>query len=220
MKRSEINAIQKRAEAFLASQCFTLPPFSRWSLEQWQRPAAIALLQAGLGWAITDFGFGDFAQQGATVFTLRNAALVGSVYSEKIIVLESGQYIGHHYHEEKTEDVINRAGGSLEIQLHSLTNNNQLGTTPVRLARDGLWQEIPSGSFVQLQAGESITLLPRVSHSFRATDTIVLMGEISSVNNDATDNYFVNGTNPEVIEEDTAPYRLLTRDDPLHLVSS
>jgi D-lyxose ketol-isomerase len=212
MKRSQINQILRHSEAFLLSKQFYLPPFARWDSNTWQAPEAAALKQAGLGWAITDFGFGNFAAHGAIVFTLRNAALFDSVYCEKIIVLQAGQKIGHHYHLQKTEDVINRAGGVLELQVHSLTESDQLGSAPVRVARDGVWQQVPSGTVLRLTPGESVTLLPRTSHLFFAPETGVLLGEISSVNDDTKDNYFVFGVGKTQIEEDALPYRLLTRD--------
>jgi D-lyxose ketol-isomerase len=212
MKRSHINQILQRSEAFLESKQFFLPPFARWDGLAWHSPEAEALKQAGLGWAITDFGFGEFESHGATVFTLRNAALFDSVYCEKIIVLEARQKIGHHYHLEKTEDVINRAGGVLEVQLASVSKDNQLGTTPVRVARDGVWTEVPSGTTLRLLPGESVTLLPGTSHLFFAPEDAVLMGEVSSVNNDLQDNYFVFGVGNTQIEEDAPPYRLLTQD--------
>jgi D-lyxose ketol-isomerase len=212
MKRSKINQILLHSEAFLESKQFFLPPFARWDALAWHSPEAQALKHAGLGWAITDFGFGEFEAHGATVFTLRNAALFDSVYCEKIIVLQAGQKIGHHYHLEKTEDVINRAGGVLEIQLASVSSDNQLDDKPVRVARDGVWTDLPSGTVLRLFPGESVTLLPRTSHLFFAPEGGVLMGEISSVNDDSRDNYFVFGVNETQIEEDAPPYRLLTRD--------
>jgi D-lyxose ketol-isomerase len=212
VKRSQINQILERCEAFLLAQQFFLPPFARWDTNTWHTSEAVLLKQAGLGWAITDFGLGNFAQHGAIVFTLRNGALFDSVYCEKIIVLERGQTIGHHYHLDKTEDVINRSGGVLEVQLHSLNANNQLGSQPVRVARDGVWTDLPSGTVLRLLPGESVTLLPRTSHLFYAPDSTILMGEISSVNDDSRDNYFVFGVGSTQIEEDAAPYRLLTQD--------
>ena len=35
MKRSEINAVIRRAEEFIASFRFALPPFARWTPEDW-----------------------------------------------------------------------------------------------------------------------------------------------------------------------------------------
>ena len=36
MKRSEINALIKKSEAFIASFQFALPPFCNWSPEDWK----------------------------------------------------------------------------------------------------------------------------------------------------------------------------------------
>ena len=62
--------------------------------------------------------------------------------------------------------------------------------------------------------GESITLPPNLFHKFYAeTDADVLIGEVSSVNDDHTDNVFheVQLRFPE-IEEDEPPYRLMVGD--------
>ena len=37
MKRSEINALMRRAEAFMAECGFHLPPFAFWSPDDWRR---------------------------------------------------------------------------------------------------------------------------------------------------------------------------------------
>ena len=49
---------------------------------------------------------------------------------------------------------------------------------------------LPAGSKLSLVPGESITLLPGVWHGFVAEDKDVLIGEVSTVNDDLTDNVF------------------------------
>lgn len=66
---------------------------------------------------------------------------------------------------------------------------------------------------VILKPGESITLTPGVYHAFWGERARVLIGEVSSVNDDATDNFFLDpiGRFPTV-EEDVAPLHLLVSD--------
>ena len=58
-----------------------------------------------------------------------------------------------------------------------------------------------------------MTLLPTVYHAFWGEGEDVLIGEVSTVNDDRTDNYFLDklGRFPD-IEEDELPYRLLVKD--------
>ena len=66
------------------------------------------------------------------------------------------------------------------------------------------------GGIVILGPGESITLTPYLYHQFYAVDGNGLIGEVSSVNDDASDNYFLEPLPrfPEIVE-DEAPVRLL-----------
>ena len=68
---------------------------------------------------------------------------------------------------------------------------------------------------IRLQPGESITLYPGVYHSFWGEEGCgkILVGEVSKVNDDRTDNHFLEKTGrfPE-IEEDEAPLYLLYQD--------
>ena len=66
-----------------------------------------------------------------------------------------------------------------------------------------------------LTPGMSITLLRRLAYQFCGKGDKVLVGEVSSVNDDATDNYFI----PPVgrfsdIEEDEEPLYLLCTEYP------
>jgi D-lyxose ketol-isomerase len=72
---------------------------------------------------------------------------------------------------------------------------------------------VPPGSVVELGPGESITLTPYLYHEFWGVGARVLVGEVSSVNDDAADNRFYQpaGRFP-AIEEDEAPLHLLVTD--------
>jgi D-lyxose ketol-isomerase len=212
MKRSKINQIIRHAEGFLLERQFVLPPFAAWSAEQWKNPDAANPRQAGLGWDITDFGLGQFETHGVLLFTLRNgsqaelATGAGRVYCEKILICQPNQLVLHHFHAAKTEDIINRGGGKLEVVLH-------FSSQDMTVECDGQPRTVQAGGQVLLHPGESITLRPRQYHQFRALEQTVLVGEVSTVNDDHSDNFFYApvGRFPS-IEEDETPYRLLVGD--------
>ena len=71
-------------------------------------------------------------------------------------------------------------------------------------------RELPPGGVVRLQPGESITLIPGVYHEFWGEGARVLVGEVSTINDDRTDNRFLQPL-PRfpTIEEDEPPLYLL-----------
>lgn len=221
LKRSTINAILVEGLEFIAEMNFKLPPFAHWSLDDWKlRGEEYQEIKDNmLGWDITDFGSGNFAQCGLLLFTIRNGnpnlAEYKKAYAEKILIVDEGQLTPYHYHVNKMEDIINRGGGNLLVQLYNSTPDNQLADTAVRIATDGRNYEASAGTIVRLAPGESITLFPRVFHQFRAEEGQgkVLVGEVSNVNDDITDNHFLEarGRFPEIIE-DAPPTRLLVVD--------
>ncbi len=218
MKRSEVNTIIRQAEQLVASFQFKLPPWASWTPDDWVSAGleARAVAERGLGWDVTDFGLGDFAHKGVLLFTLRNGTLEdlrrggGMVYCEKILVCQPGQLVLHHHHKSKTEDIINRGGGRLEIVLHWANDAGQFSDKPVSVQCDGIARTVPAGGAVILEPGMSITLEPGMYHQFQALESPVLVGEVSTVNDDANDNFFLEpvGRFPS-LEEDERPYRLL-----------
>ena len=72
---------------------------------------------------------------------------------------------------------------------------------------------VPAGGVVRLEPGESITLVPYCYHAFWGERGRVLVGEVSLVNDDATDNHFHDkvGRFP-TIDEDEPPVHLLVND--------
>ena len=225
MKRSQINQIMQDADNFIRGRGFHLPPFAYWTPDQWRAKGteATAITAHGLGWDITDFGMGDYNRYGLFLFTLRNGAPEnlrsgkGKVYAEKIMVVGEGQITPLHFHWIKTEDIINRGGGNLVIQLYNATNEEGLATTDVTVTTDDVARTVPAGGKVILQPGESITLEPYCYHAFWGADGPVLVGEVSTVNDDASDNRFYEpiGRFPQ-IEEDELPRHLLVGDYPTY----
>lgn len=111
-------------------------------------------------------------------------------YAEKMLVSMVGQLSPNHFHWNKTEDIINRAGGALMLQLWNSTTNGGLDGTDVTVRIDGRVCKVPAGGKVRLKPGESITLTPGMYHLFTAENEKVLAWEVSMVNDDRTDNRF------------------------------
>jgi D-lyxose ketol-isomerase len=219
MKRSEINQIIKDAKAFMASKQFILPPWAYWSVEDWKNNKATAqeVINNMLGWDITDFGLGDFYKSGLFLFTLRNGKyqVDKKPYAEKIMIVEENQETPFHYHWSKMEDIINRGGGNLVIELYNSTPDNKFDTTSVTYKKDGVTGTVEAGGKVILTPGESICLEQGMFHRFYGEPGkgTVLVGEVSAVNDDATDNCFYEpvGRFP-VVDEDEQPLHLLGSD--------
>ena len=226
MKRSEINTVMRDADAFLRKRQFHLPPFAYWTPEDWSSKGEDVreIVDRRLGWDITDFGQGDYRKIGLFVFTLRNGApenLVGpaprgrpgKLYAEKIMVVDPEQVTPMHFHWVKMEDIINRGGGKLVVQLYNATAEDGLDDGDVTVSVDGRSRAVGAGDTVILNPGESITLPPRCYHTFWGAEERVLVGEVSLVNDDYVDNRFYEpvGRFPE-IDEDEAPLHLLVND--------
>jgi len=219
MKRSEINQIMKNAKSFMAEKQFILPPWAYWSIDDWKKNKedASEIIENILGWDITDFGSGDFYKRGLFLFTIRNGKfnVDKKPYAEKIMIVEENQETPMHYHWSKMEDIINRGGGNLVIELYNTTTGNQLDTTPVFFKVDGIRRSVQAGGKVVLTPGESICLEQGMYHRFygESGKGKVLVGEVSTVNDDSNDNCFHEpvGRFP-VIEEDEQPVHLLASD--------
>lgn len=221
MKRSEINEIMKNAEKFLNEMNFRLPPFAFWSPEEWAEKGGEydEIRDNMLGWDITDFGSGSFKKIGLFMFTLRNGSFKDEhykkPYAEKILIVEEGQITPCHFHWSKMEDIINRGGGDLVVEVYNSTEDEQLADTDVEIFMDGRHFTVPAGSHVRVKPGESISIQQGMYHKFWAEGGTALIGEVSKVNDDRVDNRFYEPTGrfPE-IEEDEAPLYLLGNEYP------
>jgi len=222
MKRSEVNRIIESGKSFAQQSGFYLPPFAYWSEEDWRStgPETGEIVNNGLGWDITDFGRDDFSNFGLLLFTIRNGSLetlqsgVGKSYAEKMLIVEENQITPFHFHWRKMEDIINRGGGVLKIKLYNSNAEEELDREgDVEISLDGVRHTFTAGSDVSLLPGESITLVPGCYHQFWAEKDRVLVGEVSSVNDDNVDNRFLEPLSrfPK-IEEDESPLHLLVSD--------
>ena len=222
MKRSQVNDIMVQADDMIRSFGFTLPPFAYWSPETFKRNAAAArpIIEAQCGWDITDYGAGDFEALGLFLFTLRNGRLAdlqrggGMCYAEKLLISRQDQLSPMHTHVIKAEDIINRGGATLVVELFGSDAEgrfaeDQGGTVYC----DGLRRDFTPGEKLRLAPGESVTLMPGDWHAFWGDGGDVLIGEVSTVNDDNTDNVFREPIGRfSDIEEDEAPRHLLVSD--------
>ncbi|MGB3555948.1 MAG: D-lyxose/D-mannose family sugar isomerase [Jannaschia sp.] len=220
MKRSEINDILAEGEAFIRSFGFVLPPFADWTPDRMRQAAGSEIHARGLGWDVTDYGEGRFAEMGLFLFTTRNGRVEdlghgrGMLYAEKIMITRQDQLSPMHRHNLKAEDIINRGGGDLVLELFAADAKGGIDrAADVTVPSDGMPVTLKAGGHLRLAPGASVTLMPGVWHAFWAEGADCLVGEVSTVNDDRTDNVFEQpiGRFAEV-EEDVAPTRLLVSD--------
>lgn len=223
MKRSEINKALKDMEHMVEACGFYLPPFCSFTPEEWRKKGHDydEIRDNMLGWDITDFGLGDFDRTGFSLITLRNGnvnqAKYTKTYAEKLLFLKEGQSAAMHFHWKKMEDIINRGGGNVLIRVYESTADGSFSDSDVTVISDGRSYNVPAGTVVKLQPGESITIYPYLYHDFKVEPHTgpVLLGEVSMCNDDKEDNRFFKpiGRFPQ-IEEDEPPYRLLCNEYP------
>ncbi len=79
---------------------------------------------------------------------------------------------------------------------------------------DGVERAFTGGEVIVLHPGESVTLMPGDWHAFWGEGGDTLIGEVSTVNDDVTDNVFVSKKIGRftAMEEDVAPTHLLVSD--------
>ena len=214
MKRSKINAEIRWAEALLEKNNIRLPETSRWSLDEWRRNADRigTIRKVMMGWDITDFGSDDYEHVGAVLYTVRNGKVdepgVGVPFCEKYILMREGQHLPEHYHVFKTEDIINRAGGLLSVYLWNASPDGRQLDTDVEVYMDGIPHVVKPGEEIVVTPGNSISLTPYIAHIFgpKPGTGDVVVGEVSKVNDDNTDNYFL---------EPTARFADIEEDEPI-----
>jgi D-lyxose ketol-isomerase len=221
MKRSEINKAIRAAEDALEAISFKLPPFSTWDKKEWESHTEDinTFRELMLGWDVTDFGSGDFSTVGAVLFTLRNGNLynteAGVPYCEKIIVFndQEKQVIPFHFHNNKSEDIINRGNGIMEIELYNSRPGGKVDKeTEVTVLINSVKTTVSAGEVVELQPGESITLTPGLYHRFgvKKGAGALVCGEVSKINDDNTDNVFAEEQKrfSDIIEDEAPIYPL------------
>ncbi|MBT8410952.1 MAG: D-lyxose/D-mannose family sugar isomerase [Octadecabacter sp.] len=222
MKRSMINRIMHDADDMIRSFGFVLPPWAYWTPQQFKARAgeASAVITARNGWDITDYGAGQYDRMGLFLFTLRNGRLadlrrgVGMCYAEKLLISKQDQLSPMHTHRLKAEDIINRGGATLVVQLFGSGAGGGFDEAAGGTVwRDGLEHDFAAGEKLRLAPGESVTLMPGDWHAFWGEGGDVLIGEVSTVNDDETDNIFRDPIGRFAdIDEDEEPLHLLVSD--------
>ena len=219
MRRSEINAILRDAEKFLKSRQFYLPEWATWDLQDWRsnKDKVGYIVERMLGWDITDFGSGDFLKRGLFLFTMRNGKYGADKkpYAEKIMIGEENQETPFHFHWSKMEDIINRGGGNLVIEVYNADEHEQFADSPVRIRVDGIEHIVEPGGKIILHPGQSVCQEQFLYHRFYGEPGHgkVMVGEVSQCNDDNIDNRFYEavGRFPD-IDEDEEPLYLLCSD--------
>ncbi|MEL7462118.1 MAG: D-lyxose/D-mannose family sugar isomerase [Pseudomonadota bacterium] len=227
MKRSWINDIMADADAMIRRHGFALPPFAYWTPDEMKTQTSQArhVIDARCGWDITDYGAGRYDEMGLFLFTLRNGLLSdlqaggGMCYAEKLLISKQDQLSPMHTHVIKAEDIINRGGATLIVELYGSDDAGAWAEDKGgRVWCDGIAVDYAPGQKLKLAPGESVTLRPGDWHAFWGEGGDVLIGEVSTVNDDETDNIFRDPIGRfSQIEEDVAPTHLLVSDYASHL---
>ena len=220
MKRSRINDILRESDAFIRSFGYVMPPFAYLSPEALKAADHSQIKARRMGWDITDYGEEDFDKMGLFLFTTRNG-LNGDLgkrsamlYAEKIMISRQDQLSPMHRHDLKVEDIINRGGAKLVLKLYMADPAGEIDhEAEVSVMVDGMIRKLPAGGLLKLEPGESVTLFPNNWHAFWGEGGDVLIGEVSTVNDDLTDNIFAKPIGRFAnVEEDEAPLHLLVSD--------
>ncbi len=187
MKRSEVNAAVRAATECFARSGWALPPEPRWD--------------------VTDFGLGRFAECGLVLVNLAEEP----EYCEKLMFAAKDQRTPAHCHRQKKEDIIARAG-ALAVRVWD-GSPEAAGEGEFFVPVNGEPTAVRSGDVVRLAAGCRVTLVPGIYHEFWPETDGCVIGEVSTANDDANDNFFVDaevGRFPGIEEDEAAAVRLVS----------
>ncbi len=230
LKRSTVEHCIATARRVFAHFNVALPPLASWGVAEWERagPDLDEVRDCMLGWDVTDFGSHDFTRIGRTLFTLRNgcagSARYPKSYAEKLILDPEGQRAPAHFHRTKREDIINRGGGNIIVQLTLAGADDHPARGRLTVVVDGRATSLASGESVRLRPGESVCIPPRTIHQFwgeegtgHRLDGIgyTVSGEVSSVCDDRHDNFFLEPmTRYPALDEDAPRQHFLCHEYP------
>ena len=213
MKRSEINKAIQTAKEMMEKYSWTLPHWAYWSKSEYENKRELReyLNNHQMGWDVTDFGKGIFNEQGITLFCIRNG-IQGNAndkpYAEKLLFMQEGQEIPFHSHKIKLEDIINRGGGDLAIEFLEVNDEDQELSNKIAVLVDGEKILLDPYEPLILKKGQSVTVERNIFHRFYAVkgSGMVMAGEVSQVNDDNNDNYFLEPVGRfSEIQEDEPP---------------
>lgn len=228
LKRSQINASIRLAIETFRGANISLPAFAFWTIDEWKSKGIEVdeIRRARLGWDVTDFGSGEFEKIGRTLFTLRNGffgdASTPKPYAEKLILDPEGQRAPAHFHRSKMEDIINRSGGNVLVQLTKATAEDSPSEEAFTVQVDGETVSVGSRGIIRLRPGQSVCIPPRTIHQFWGEEGtgIAVSSEVSSLCDDAHDNFFlIPSVRYPSIDEDESREFYLCNEYPLPLSS-
>jgi len=213
MKRSEINQAIIESKKMMENYSWVLPQWGYWSKDDYINEPSVSkyLKDHQMGWDVTDFGKGLFNEQGITLFCIRNG-IQGNAqdkpYAEKLLFMHEGQEIPFHSHKVKLEDIINRGGGDLAIEFVMVNEHLKEKNENINILVDGVQVEVEPHEPLILKRGQSVTVERNIYHKFYAVKGtgMVMAGEVSQVNDDNNDNFFLEPVGRFTqIEEDEQP---------------
>ncbi|HKJ90436.1 MAG TPA: D-lyxose/D-mannose family sugar isomerase [Oceanipulchritudo sp.] len=187
LKRSVINKTLEEAKAAFSEHHWNLPPRPRWD--------------------ITDFGLGTFRDFGLTLINLAEEP----EYCEKLMFAYENQRTPAHTHARKKEDIICR-NGSLSLRLWPVRPGDAGARERFEVPVNGEAVSLEGGGILTLEAGSRITLVPGIYHEFWPVGGDCIIGEVSTANDDANDNFFVDeriGRFPGIEEDAPVEVKLI-----------
>ena len=184
-----MNTLIQSATSCFADHGWALPPEPRWD--------------------VTDFGLGDPSQFSLVLVNLAEEP----EYCEKLMYAKQGMATPAHTHKLKKEDIICRWG---VLQLRFWSDLTLQDENLLEIQKNGRPCVIRAGEPINLYAGERVTIVPGIVHSFEPGTDEVIIGEVSTANDDLNDNFFANpdvGRFPEIEEDEPALLKLLSDHD-------
>lgn len=155
-------------------------------------------------WDVTDFGLGDWRRNGLVLVNLADEP----EYCEKLMYARRGMTTPQHTHRKKKEDIVCR-WGVLRLTL------SMRGRDRFDVQVNGETRPFASGSEIELQAGERITLTPGIYHEFTPASEECIIGEVSTANDDQNDNLFTDpniGRFPQIEEDEPPVIKLISEE--------
>jgi D-lyxose ketol-isomerase len=129
------------------------------------------------------------------------------------MIADENQVTPRHYHYSKMEDIINRGGGNLVVELYHKDEEEATGQL-LAVKIDGVLLQVKTGEQIILEPGQSICLPPYLGHKFYGEQGKgkVLIGEVSAVNDDQNDNHFFDGVGrfPAITEDEKKQFLLIS----------
>jgi D-lyxose ketol-isomerase len=189
---------------------WVLPKWAYWTKDEYDKNPSLKkyLKDHQMGWDVTDFGKGEFEKKGITLFCIRNGIQGNNddkPYAEKLLFMKEGQEIPFHSHKVKLEDIINRGGGELVIEFLEIDSNRIEKNSKINVLVDGETVSIAPREPLILRRGQSVTVERNIYHKFYSAEGsgMVMAGEVSQVNDDNKDNYFLESVGRfSLVDED------------------